>query len=143
MYRFKSFRKMNEQLQISVFCTERSQNQKHNLQKFTNTKAIYKMEVGLWMVCEGYTITVSPLKASDVYKKILIKMPTKNENYSTMKNVCFKAVQTPKTKLPGIQTQTHFTLFTYRHLEKLNSTHTLNIVQYMNEKNPPTHKQTD
>lgn len=28
-------------------------------------------------------------------------MPTQNENYSTIKNVCFKAIKTQKTRITG------------------------------------------
>lgn len=34
-------------------------------------------------------------------KSLLIKMPTQNENYSTIKNVCFKAIKTQKTRITG------------------------------------------
>lgn len=53
-------------------------------------------------------------------------MPTQNENYSTIKNVCFKAIKTQKTRITG----------RHKHVEQ----YTLKIVQYIYEKK--THRHT-
>lgn len=69
-------------------------------------------------------------------------MPTQNENYSTIKNVCFKAIKTQKTRITGRHKHIYHCLQT----DTLKvEQYTLKIVQYRyiyEKKNPPTHIQT-
>lgn len=71
-------------------------------------------------------------------KSLLIKMPTQNENYSTIKNVCFKAIKTQKTRITGRHNTYNIV---YRHLESW-TVHTENCTVHIWKKKPPTHIQT-
>lgn len=74
-------------------------------------------------------------------KSLLIKMPTQNENYSTIKNVCFKAIKTQKTRITG--RHKHIYIIVYRHLESW-TVHTENCTVPVHIwKKKPTDTHTD
>lgn len=63
-------------------------------------------------------------------------MPTQNENYSTIKNVCFKAIKTQKTRITGRHKHIYHCLQT----DTLKvEQYTLKIVQYIYEKKNHRH----